>query len=196
MIIQQCHKTLLNSAHTTHASLYTGLIYVFLQYYYVFYVLSQNLPLIYKVYVGEKYRNALFNYSRELNYSFRHADYLHLIIDVYGSGALRRGAARLRDYPPASDKILPGRFFFASTPNLQFLSISYYLGNGSLVSAGRFLPRVTFDGVGIPGVSLLARSHRRLLFPFVIFTKDIKMVFAVIKYGIIEHAISNLNINF
>lgn len=48
-------------------------------------------------------------------------------------------AARLRDYPPASDKILPGRFFFASATNLQFLSISYYLENGSLVSAGRFL---------------------------------------------------------
>jgi len=48
-------------------------------------------------------------------------------------------AARLRDYLPASDKILPDRFFLASAPNLQFLSISYYVGNGSLAFAGRFL---------------------------------------------------------
>lgn len=144
----------------------------------------------------EKFRNAPFNYSGELNYSFRHADYLHLIIDVYDGEASRRGAARLRDYPPASDKILPGRFFFASAPNLQFLSISYYLGNGSLRFRRSFLaPRVTFDGVRTPGVSLLARSHCCLLFPFVISTEGIKTVFAVVKRDISDWSIFNHTTN-
>jgi len=42
---------------------------------------------------------------------------------------------------------------------------------------------VTFDGVETPGVSLLARSHCRLVFPFVI-TKSIKMVFAVVNVAL------------
>lgn len=75
-------------------------------------------------------------------------------------------AARLRDYLPASDKILPDRFFLASAPNLQFLSISYYVGNGSLGFRRSFLaPRKTFEDVGAPGASLLARFHTTSFFP-------------------------------
>lgn len=37
-----------------------------------------------------RYRSAPFNYSGQLNYSFRHVDYLHSIIDIHGGAVVAR----------------------------------------------------------------------------------------------------------
>lgn len=112
---------------------------------------------------NDKYCNVPFNYSGELNYSATPITFIQ-------SSPFREGkASRLRDYPPISDKILPGRFFFASAPNLQFLSISYYSGKSLPSSfwfpeAGFLVAHVTFQSVGTLGVSLHSQVFISRLF--------------------------------